>query len=159
LFRRGGGVGRGYSFTRQGRPKAASSAAFRQGRKTGAGFGRSTRGGFAPVKAAGQDVHVPPRRDSLKGTGILDGRATPLAEHADTLNEARERASFKARALGWPNYFELDTGENFRTRRRTAFMCWRSKRNSSRNRFKDIRSIMVAGTLGLLGHARPLTQE
>jgi hypothetical protein len=33
------------------------------------------------------------------------------------------------------------------------------KRNSSRNRFKDIRSIMVAGTLGLLGHARPLTQE
>jgi hypothetical protein len=34
---RGGGVGRGYSFTRQGRPKAASSAAFRQGRKTGAG--------------------------------------------------------------------------------------------------------------------------
>jgi hypothetical protein len=49
----------------------------------------------------------------LKGTGILDGRATPLAEHADSLNEARERASFKARALGWPNYFELDTGENF----------------------------------------------
>jgi hypothetical protein len=27
--------------------------------------------------------------------------------------KARERASFKARALGWPNYFELDTGENF----------------------------------------------
>jgi hypothetical protein len=47
----------------------------------------------------------------------------------------------------------------FRTRRRTAFMCWRSKRNSPRNRIKDIRSIMVAGTLGLLGHARPLTQE
>jgi hypothetical protein len=36
----------------------------------------------------------------------------PATEHADTLNEARERASFKARALGWPNYFELDTGEN-----------------------------------------------
>jgi hypothetical protein len=57
-------------------------------------------------------VEVLSRRKSLKGTGILDGRATPLAEQADTLNEARERASFKARALGWPNYFELDTGEN-----------------------------------------------
>jgi len=66
-------------------------------------------------------VDVLPRRKNLKGTGILDGLATPLPEHADTLDEARERASFKARALGWPNYFELDTGENFS---RTAFMCW-----------------------------------
>jgi hypothetical protein len=57
-------------------------------------------------------VDVLSRRKSLKGTGILDGRATPLAEHADTLNEARERAIFKARALGWPNFFELDAGEN-----------------------------------------------
>jgi len=81
------------------------SAAFRQRRKIGAGFGRSTRGGFR--------ADVLSRRKSLEGTGILDGRATPRAEHADTLNEARERASFKARALGWPNYFELDTGENF----------------------------------------------
>jgi hypothetical protein len=61
----------GLIFTRQGRPKAASSAAFRQRRKIGTGFGRSTRGGFAPVKAAGWYVDVLSRRKNLKGTGMM----------------------------------------------------------------------------------------
>jgi hypothetical protein len=44
---------------------------------------------------------------------ILDGRATPLAEHADTLNEAREAAEWKCRALGFEKFFELDANESF----------------------------------------------
>ena len=150
----------GLIFTRQGRPKAASSAAFRQRRKIGAGFGRSSRGGFAPVKAAGRYVDVLPRRKSLKGTGILDGRAMPLAEHADTLNESARTCEFQSAGARLAELFRVGHGREFFGRDDgQAFRCWRSKRNSSRNRFKDIRSIMVAGTLGLLGHARPLTQE
>jgi len=44
---------------------------------------------------------------------VKDGKPTPLAEHADTLNQARERAERKCRALGFENFFELDPGESF----------------------------------------------
>jgi hypothetical protein len=44
---------------------------------------------------------------------IVDGRATPLADHADTLNQAREAAEWKCRALGIEKFFELDAGESF----------------------------------------------
>jgi len=43
----------------------------------------------------------------------VDGRATPLADHADTLNQARELAEWKCRTLGLANYFELDPKESF----------------------------------------------
>ena len=100
------------------------------------------------------------RRKSLKGTGILDGRAMPLAEHADTLNESARTCEFQSAGARLAELFRVGHGREFFGRDDgQAFMCWRSKRNSSRNRFKDIRSIMVAGTLGLLGHARPSTQE
>jgi hypothetical protein len=67
--RRGGGVGRG-NLHPAGQTESGQSAAFRQ--KIGAGFGRSTHGGFAPVKAAGRYVDVLPRRKNLKGTGMMD---------------------------------------------------------------------------------------
>jgi hypothetical protein len=44
---------------------------------------------------------------------VQNGRATPLADHADTLNQAREAAEWKCRALGFEKFFELDPGESF----------------------------------------------
>jgi hypothetical protein len=44
---------------------------------------------------------------------VQNGRATLLRDCEDTLNLAREAATYKARALGFKNFFELDAGENF----------------------------------------------
>jgi hypothetical protein len=49
-------------------------------RKIGASFGCSTRGGFAPVKAAGRYMDVLSRRKSLKGTGTMDPGVTMSRE-------------------------------------------------------------------------------
>jgi hypothetical protein len=38
---------------------------------------------------------------------------TLMRDCEDTLNLAREAATYKARALGYENFFELDAGENF----------------------------------------------
>ncbi len=42
---------------------------------------------------------------------IKNGRATPLHDAAETLNEARERAAYKTRALALTEYFEADPAE------------------------------------------------
>jgi hypothetical protein len=44
---------------------------------------------------------------------LKDGKPTPLKDRAETLNEAREAAEWKCRALGFKNFFELDAGESF----------------------------------------------
>ena len=44
---------------------------------------------------------------------IQDGRPTPLRERHDTLNLAREAATYKAKLIGTETFFELDPGENF----------------------------------------------
>jgi hypothetical protein len=44
---------------------------------------------------------------------IKDGRPTPLADQADTLNQAREHAAYKARVLGFEKFLELDPVEKF----------------------------------------------
>jgi hypothetical protein len=44
---------------------------------------------------------------------VQNGRATLLRDFEDTLNLAREAATYKARALGFKNFFELDPGESF----------------------------------------------
>jgi hypothetical protein len=58
---------------------------------------------------------LPPRcvRTHYEIRCVKNGKPTPLAEHADTLNQAREAAEWKCRALGFEKYFELDPGESF----------------------------------------------
>jgi hypothetical protein len=58
---------------------------------------------------------LPPRciKTHFEIRGVQNGRPTPLADRADTLNQAREAAEWKCRALGFKNFFELDPGENF----------------------------------------------
>jgi hypothetical protein len=44
---------------------------------------------------------------------IKGGIATPLREHCDTLSQGREQAEYKARALGFDRYVELEKWEHF----------------------------------------------
>jgi hypothetical protein len=44
---------------------------------------------------------------------VQNGSPTPLCDRAETLNEAREAAEWKCRALGFEKFFELDPGERF----------------------------------------------
>jgi hypothetical protein len=44
---------------------------------------------------------------------VRDGIATPLREHCDTLSQGREQAAYKAKALGFDRYVELENGEQF----------------------------------------------
>ena len=58
---------------------------------------------------------LPPRciRTHYEIRCLHNGRPTPLAEHADTLNQARELVEWKCRALGYEKFFELDPKESF----------------------------------------------
>ena len=58
---------------------------------------------------------LPPRciRTHYEIRCVQHGRATPLRDCEDTLNQAREAAEWKCRALGFENFFELDPGESF----------------------------------------------
>lgn len=44
---------------------------------------------------------------------VQNGGATLLRDCETTLNEAREAAMYKARALGFENFFDLEAGESF----------------------------------------------
>jgi hypothetical protein len=56
---------------------------------------------------------LPPRciRTYFELRCVKDGKPTPLADRAETLNEARELAEWNCRALG--EFFELYAGERF----------------------------------------------
>jgi hypothetical protein len=65
---------------------------------------------------SGQPIeHRPPRciRTHYEIRCIQDGRVTLMRDCEDTLNLAREAATYKARALGYENFFELDPVEKF----------------------------------------------
>jgi hypothetical protein len=65
---------------------------------------------------SGQPIQsLPPRcvRTHYEIRSVQNGRATLLRDCEDTLNQAREAAEWKCRALGFEKCFELDAGESF----------------------------------------------
>jgi hypothetical protein len=77
---------------------------------------RPTADSGAPVMAQGKPLESrPPRvtRTHYELRAIIHGRPTQLRAREDTLKQARLAAERQCRALGFENFFELDTGENF----------------------------------------------
>jgi hypothetical protein len=111
LFRRGGGAA-GANLHPAGQTESGLVSRVPPKAKDRRGLW-ALRGGSRRSKAAGRYVDVLSRRKSLKGTGILDGRAMPLAEHADTLNESARTCEFQSAGARLAELFRVGHGREF----------------------------------------------
>jgi len=80
---------------------------------------------------------------------IQNGRATPLHDGAETLNEARERATDKAKALHHESYFELEKGQEFADHEADGVYLCTIKTESTRSRLDEIVAGQISNDLGL----------